>query len=128
MRRRSDRNSDGNILKFYQNNDYFQYDTFLPVSAGSASYANVPAITTLGNFLLETVTSAGQYAQSKIRPAGSSGDFLIVGRPTADPHESYYSASFACALNVSQQINFEQYKHASATANCKTIGYWINIR
>lgn len=121
------RDSSGNILKFYQRGNYIQYETFQAVSAGTASFANIPAISRLGNFEIEAVAGNAQFAEAKIRPAGSAGNYFKVGYATPVAHEMHDSAYVVCATNDSQQIEFIQNIN-TGTAVCRTAGYWISVR
>lgn len=115
------RKSDGQMLPFYQNGDYVQYGTFLPVAQGSLATANIPAVSTLGYFHLYARTTAGEPGHVAIHPSGSSGDPVQM-TPYGINDELWMCVQ--CATNASQQISctLEYY------ATCSTMGYWLNIR
>jgi|GEM_PF-3424496 len=119
--------SSGNILTFYQRGNYIQYETFQAVNAGTASGANIPAISNLGNFELEAVAGNAQYAEAKLRPSGSTGNYFKVGYSSPVAHEMHDSAYVVCATNDSQQVEFTQ-NVSGGTSLCRTAGYWMSIR
>ena len=114
----------GSILKFYQQDDYVQYDTFVSVSSGSTSDANIPKISILGNFELYAQADGSNQAEVKIRCAGSSGDYINLTTGTVQMMETIV----CCFTNSLQQVDCSITTIGSSIATCKTIGYWINCR
>ncbi len=125
------RNSTGDILKFYQQNNYLQYDTHQTVTEGSSSNANIPAISKRGNFSLYIDSSdrTPNEHEVKIRSAGSTGDYItLTTRNTTGGEFNSNTLITSCFTNASQQIELSITDNVSGTLACKTIGYWINVR
>lgn len=111
------------IVVFYQNGNYYQFDTFISVSHGATSTANIPVTSTQGYFELYVLANASLNALAKIRPAGSSGNYF--SSPSIIECYTYT----VCMTNSSQQVDCSLATGGGgAQATCKTVGYWVNIR
>jgi len=117
-----------NILKFYQTDNYIQFDSFQLVadeSLGNGNYnANIPAISQCGYFELYCIGTTSSSGKTQIRPAGSSGSYFTVV-------QAYGRAQYAftkCFTNSNQQIEVNMVFSANTDNIVNTVGYWINIR
>ena len=119
---------DGTIRPFAQTGNYIQFDTFVEVSAGTASDANIPEISMRGYFELRAYATNGYYARVSMRPVGTDdGDYYIVGWDGAVAHEMHDAAYVSCRTNEYQQVEVVQ-ATTSGAATCKTVGFWLNVR
>jgi len=118
-------NSSTQIVKFYQDKDYFQFDSFFSVSAGSSVNANIPAISQKAYF--EALLVTGGTCHVKVRPSGSSGDYIDAFLGCDGGSQSINAqqrVQFTSITNASQQVDVV----IDSSCSLKTIGYWINIR
>ncbi len=119
---------DATIRPFMQTGNYIQFDTFVVVSAGTASDANIPEVSIRGYFELRAYAINGHYARVSIRPADADdGDYYIVGWDAAVAHEMHDAAYVSCRTNEYQQIEVISLVD-TGSATCKTVGFWLNIR
>ncbi len=125
------RDASGNILKFYQQNNYIQYDVHQTIAESTTANANIPSISIRGNFKLYINGADGIPVEHelKIRPTGSTGDYitLITSNTTSSEYNTNTLVT-SCFTNSSQQIDLFVTDDVSGTLTCKTIGYWMNIR
>lgn len=121
------RESDGSVRQFHQNDTFIQYDDFVPVSESVTADANIPEISTHGYFELRAYAINGQYGRAKLRPAGSGGDYFIVGWESPVAHEMHDAAYVECRTNDFQQVEVDVVID-NGIATCKTVGFWINAR
>lgn len=125
------RDATGNILKFYQQNNYVQYDTHQSVAESTTSNANIPSISIRGNFKLyiNSFDAVPNEHEVKIRPAGSTGDYIkLITTNTTSQEYNTNTLVTSCFTNSSQQIELFITDNVTGTLTCKTIGYWMNIR
>jgi len=118
-------NASTQIVKFYQDKDYVQFDSFFSVSAGSSVNANIPAISQKAYF--EALLVTGGTCHVKVRPSGSSGDYIDAFLGCDGGSQSINAqqrVQFASITNASQQVDVA----IDSSCALKTIGYWINIR
>lgn len=118
-------NAGTQIVKFYQYKDYFQFDSFFSVSAGSSVNANIPAISQKAYF--EALLVTGGTCHVKVRPSGSSGDYIDAFLGCDGGSQSINAqqrVQFTSITNASQQVDVV----IDSSCALKTIGYWINIR